>query len=77
MEANKLYNVLDRYFKRLSQVGYIPDNSTFSILILVYIAKLEKENILTKEQKSIINKAISCLQGNCFIPYNLCKEHCI
>ena len=45
MEANKLYGVLDRYFKRLSQVGYIPDNSTFSVLILVYIAKLEKEKV--------------------------------
>lgn len=77
MEANKFYDILSRYFNRLSQVGYVPDNSTFSILITAYIYKLEKENKLTKDQNNIIKKALSCLQGNCFIPYNSCKGTCI
>ena len=54
MENNRLYDTLNRYFKRLSQVGYIPDNDTFSVLVLTYITKLKEENSLTSEQNFII-----------------------
>lgn len=77
MENNRLYDTLNRYFKRLSQVGYIPDNDTFSVLVLAYITKLKEENSLTSEQNFIIEKALSCLQGSCLIPYNSCKETCL
>lgn len=77
MENKVLYVALDRYFKRLSQVGYIPDNSTLSILVLAYISDILKIYDLDTEQLGIIDKAISCLQGNCFIPYWFCKETCI
>lgn len=77
MENNRLYNTLNRYFKRLSQVGYIPDNDTFSVLVLTYITKLKEENSLTSEQNFIIEKALSCLQGNCLIPYSSCKGTCL
>ena len=77
MENNRLYDTLNRYFKRLSQVGYIPDNDTFSILVLTYITELGKENSLTSEQNLIIEKALSYLQGSCLIPYGSCKGTCI
>lgn len=77
MENNRLYDTLNRYFKRLSQVGYIPDNDTFSVLVLTYITELRKENSLTSEQSLIIEKALSCLQGSCLIPYGSCKGTCI
>lgn len=77
MGNNRLYDTLNRYFKRLSQVGYIPDNDTFSVLVLTYITKLEEENSLTSEQNFIIEKALSCLQGSCLIPYNSCKGTCL
>ena len=77
MENNRLYDTLNRYFKRLSQVGYIPDNDTFSVLVLTYITELKKENSLTSEQSLIIEKALSCLQGSCLIPYGSCKGTCI
>lgn len=77
MENNRLHDTLNRYFKRLSQVGYIPDNDTFSVLVLTYITKLRKENSLTSEQNLIIEKALSCLQGGCLIPYGSCKGTCI
>ena len=77
MENNRLYDTLNRYFKRLSQVGYIPDNDTFSVLVLTYITELKKENSLTPEQNLIIKKALSCLQGSCLIPYGPCKGTCI
>lgn len=77
MENNRLYDTLNRYSKRLSQVGYIPDNDTFSVLVLTYITELKKENSLTSEQKYIIEKALSCLQGSCLIPYGSCKGTCI
>lgn len=77
MENNRLYDTLNRYFKRLSQVGYIPDNDTFSVLVLAYITKLKGENSLTSEQNFIIEKALSCLQGSCLIPYSSCKGTCL
>jgi hypothetical protein len=77
MEDNKLYDTLNRYFKRLSQVGYIPDSDTFSVLVLTYITELSKETSLTSEQKYIIERALSCLQGSCLIPYDSCKGTCI
>ena len=77
MENKVLYVALDRYFKRLSQVGYIPDNSTFSILVLVYIFDMLKTYNLDTDQLGIIDRAISCLQRDCFIPYKSCKETCI
>lgn len=77
MENNELYNTLNRYFKRLSQVGYISDNETFSVLVLYYITKVMDSSILTQEEKYIIDKAISCLQGSCLIPYSSCKGSCI
>jgi hypothetical protein len=77
MENNRLYDTLNRYFKRLSQVGYIPDNDTFSVLVLTYITKLKEENSLTSEQNFIIEKALSCLQGGCLIPYSSCKGTCL
>lgn len=77
MGNNRLYDTLNRYFKRLSQVGYIPDNDTFSVLVLAYITKLKEENSLISEQNFIIEKALSCLQGSCLIPYNSCKGTCL
>ena len=77
MENNRLYDTLNRYFKRLSQVGYIPDNDTFSVLVLTYITELRKENSLTSEQNLIIEKALSCLQGSRHIPYSSCKGNCM
>lgn len=77
MENNRLYDTLNRYFKRLSQVGYIPDNDTFSVLVLTYITELQEQESLTSEQNLIIDRALSCLQGSCLIPYNLCKGTCI
>lgn len=70
---HNLYNTLNSYFKRLSQVGYVPDDSVFSILLLSYITELKEKNTLTEEQNAIINKALSCLQGTCFIPITSCK----
>lgn len=77
MANNGFYDVLNRYFRRLSQVGYIPDNDTFSVLVLTYITELNNTHTLTIEQKYIIEKALSCLQGSCLIPYNSCKGTCI
>lgn len=77
MENNRLYDTLNRYFKRLSQVGYIPDNDTFSVLVLTYITELRKNSSLTSEQKHIIEDALSCIQGSCLIPYDSCKGTCM
>lgn len=73
----RLYNTLTRYFKRLSQTGYIPDKETYSILVLTYITELKETLPLTSKQEYIIKKALFCLQGSCLIPYDSCKKTCI
>lgn len=73
---DKLYNTLNRYFKRLSQVGYVCDKDMLSVLVLAYITELYSEESLTTEQISIIERALLCLQGSCLIPYSSCKESC-
>ena len=77
MEDKRLYDTLNRYFNRLSQVGYIPDNEMFSVLVLDYITEIKEEFSLTPEQGHIIDEALSCLQGSCLIPYSSCKGTCI
>lgn len=78
MENNyEFYNTLNRYFKRLSQVGYIPDNDMYSVLILYYINNIKDDKNITDKDKYIIDRAISCLQGTCLIPYNTCNKSCI
>lgn len=74
---NKFYDTLNRYFKRLSQVGYIPDNDVYSILIYTYISDIKKNTELTKGEENIINNAINCLQGTCLFPYGSCNKICI
>lgn len=74
---NELYDTLNRYFKRLSQVGYVPDDDVYSILIYVYISDIKKNIKLTLDEENIINKAIACLQGTCLIPYRTCNKFCI
>lgn len=76
MEA-KLYETLNRYFNRLSQVGYIPEKEMLSVLVLSYITELWNTNTLSKEEQYIVDKAYSCLQGTCLIPYSSCKGTCI
>lgn len=73
---NLTYEALHRYFTRLSQSGYMKYSNVNTLLILLYIQELSKDSLST-EDKSIIDKAISCLQGtNCMIPYLGCKSTC-
>lgn len=74
---NSFNEALTRYFTRLSQVGYFSDNGTFSILVLSYIIDMMNSTILTSEEKEIVERAFSCLQGSCIIPYEYCKGNCI
>ena len=74
---NSFNEALTRYFTRLSQVGYFPENGTFSIIVLSYIIDMMNSTILTSEEKEIVERAFSCLQGSCIIPYEYCKGNCI
>jgi hypothetical protein len=72
----ELNNALTRYFKRLSQVGFIPDETVYSILVLYYITHLKESLLLTIEDNLIIKQALLSLQGSCLMPYKSCKESC-
>lgn len=72
-----LNEVLTRYFKRLSQVGYVPDNEVCLVIILDYITDIRNNNLLSEEDNTIIDSALSCMYGNCLIPFTLCKGNCV
>lgn len=75
--TNLSYEALHRYFTRLSQSGYVKYSSVDSLIVLLYIQEIVKEFDLDIEEQTIINKALSCLQGsNCMIPYSGCKGAC-
>lgn len=75
--TNLSYEALHRYFTRLSQSGYMKYSSVDSLIVLLYIQEIVKEFDLDIEEQTIINKALSCLQGsNCMIPYSGCKGAC-
>lgn len=75
--TNLSYEALHRYFTRLSQSGYMKYSSVDSLIVLLYIQEIVKEFNLDIEEQTIINKALSCLQGsNCMIPYSGCKGAC-
>ena len=72
--TNLSYEALHRYFTRLSQSGYMKYSNVDSLIVLLYIQEIVKEFDLDIEEQTIINKALSCLQGsNCMIPYSGCK----
>ena len=73
--TNLSYEALHRYFTRLSQSGYMKYSDVDSLIILLYIQEIVKEFDLDIEEQTIINNALSCLQGsNCMIPYSGCKR---
>lgn len=75
--TNLSYEALHRYFTRLSQSGYMKYSNVDSLIVLLYIQEIVKEFDLDIEEQTIINKALSCLQGsNCMIPYSGCKGAC-
>ena len=75
--VNLTYEALHRYFTRLFQSGYMKYSNVKSLIVLLYIQEIVKEYDLDIEEQTIINKALSCLQGsNCMIPYFGCKGAC-
>ena len=76
--TNLSYEALHRYFTRLSQSGYMKYTNVESLIVLLYIQELVKDYDLDIEEQTIVDKALSCLQGsNCMIPYTGCKGACI
>lgn len=75
--VNLTHEALHRYFTRLFQSGYMKYSNVKSLIVLLYIQEIVKEYDPDIEEQTIINKALSCLQGsNCMIPYFGCKGAC-
>lgn len=75
MDKEYLNSMLERYFTRLEQVGYVPYNQVNNMLILLFIY----EDILPYiegDDKYTINKALTCIMGDCITPYSSCKKSC-
>ena len=68
-----LYNSLYRYFSTLTSVGNVSYNNVNKLLVLIFYKHFIYEDYrgnLSKEDYSIIEKALDCLFGStCLIPY--------
>lgn len=69
---NNLYIALSRYFKKLSQVGYVKTGDLHILLIYTYIYELLKRVPMNRT----VENALYCLQQSCLVPRVSCKETC-
>lgn len=68
--TKEVYTTVNRYFTKLSQVGYVPDSEINKILILFIIDDIISRFTLTENEFRQINGALTCLFGtSCLIPY--------
>lgn len=73
MDKDYLSSVLNKYFTRLSQIGYVPYDSVYNILILLFV---DEYIIPYSDDRETVDRALSCITGSCFIPYTSCNESC-
>lgn len=68
-----VYETLATYFNVLEKTGYLADNHTYNLLVLLFYKEYifnDYRGYLTKEDYKLIEKALDCLYGNtCLIPY--------
>lgn len=75
--TNLSYEALQRYFTRLSQSGYMKYSNVDSLIVLLYIQEIVDRYDLDIEEQNIVNRALSCIQGNnCMIPHANCNGAC-
>lgn len=70
---NIIYSAITKYYKALSKLGYFKYRDVFRLLVLCFFRDFvykDYRGLITKEDYSIIEKALNCLFGsNCLIPY--------
>jgi len=78
MDDKTLLTALDRYFTRLSQVGYMDYPRVFSLLVGLYLNNMFK--VLSEDDKNfnenynLLNTAVTCLSGsNCMFSFSDCN----
>lgn len=73
MDKDFLNTVLNKYFTRLSNTGYVSYNMVDNLLILLFI----NDHIIPYSDDDVtINNALMCISGNCMVPYTSCKGSC-
>ena len=70
---NIIFNAITQYYTALSKLGYHKYGDVFSLLVLCFLRDFvyqDYRGTLSKNDYSIIEKALNCLFGsNCLIPY--------
>lgn len=72
--TDNLHTSLERYFTLLSKQGYINNSSVNKLIIMLFIEEIltgPMSLLITSEDYDYISKAITCLHGDCLMPYNL------
>ena len=68
-----LYNALTKYYHALELKGYMANNHTVKLLILIFFRDFvfhDYRGLITKEDYHLIEKALDCIYGStCLIPY--------
>lgn len=78
MDDNVMLNALDRYYTRLSQVGYMDYHKVYSLLVGLYLNNMFK--VLDNDDKNftrdneLLNRALDCLESsNCMFSFLDCN----
>lgn len=68
-----IYNAIGRYYHALSLKGYMPDVSSYKLLVLIFLRDFvfhDYRGNIKEADYHIIEKALDCLYGTtCLIPY--------
>lgn len=70
---NTIYESLNRYFKTLSQFGYINDKKLTELITLIFFnqALYEFQGYITEQDYKNMDRILTCFQlTNCLIPYD-------
>lgn len=78
MDDKTMLTALDRYFTRLSQVGYMDYPRVFSLLVGLYLNNMFK--VLSEDDKNfnenynLLSTAVTCLSGStCMFSFSDCN----
>lgn len=78
MDDKTILTALDRYFTRLSQVGYMDYPKVYSLLVGLYLNNMFK--ILSEDDKNftkdneLLHRAVNCLENsNCMFGFTDCN----
>jgi hypothetical protein len=73
-----IFNGIDLYYKTLSVLGYRQQKDIDTLLVLSFLEEMLSgyfSQFITDTDFKTITKAITCLHGNCLMPYPIVENN--